>query len=268
MFYDVLLAGLLSWNTPLLAGIISIAVVYGCLVRHSTPNKQPFFFFLGLSLLYLTIGSPLSTISHLFFSSHMVQMSILFFIVPPFLLLGIPDYLFQRIQKIPVIKIIGKLCLAPKVALYIFAVLFLMYHLPVVLTVLSESSILHKGYILLLFTLSFSMWWPIASPDAKQRICKGQKKRYAMLSGMLLLPACSLFIFNGLIGTNNPFLSQLTADLCISPKTNPIDLLPFSINTSLDQFMGGVFMLGLHKFGLMLTFRLGNQVHDHHSEKT
>ena len=82
MFYDVLLAGLLSWNTPLLAGIISIAVVYGCLVRHSTPNKQPHFFFLGLSLLYLTIGSPLSTISHLFFSSHMVQMSILFFYCP------------------------------------------------------------------------------------------------------------------------------------------------------------------------------------------
>lgn len=260
MFHEVLLLeGHLVWNIPLLAFLICVTILYACVLMHLTPKKiaykQPLFFFLGLGLLYLTLGSPLTTISHYFFSSHMVQMSLVFFIVPPFLLLGIPEHVFQRLRKIPVIQGMGKRCLTPKVALYAFAVLFLMYHLPFILNIFAQNPSLHKGYIVLLFIMSFSMWWPIATPDTGQRFGREQKKRYAVLSGLLLLPACSLFILNGLLGTNNPFLSQLTTQLCLSPQASPTDLLPFSINTRVDQFMGGVLMLGMHKFGLVLTFR-------------
>ncbi|WP_369293410.1 cytochrome c oxidase assembly protein, partial [Alkalihalophilus pseudofirmus] len=53
-------------------------------------HRQPFLFFSSLILFYLTTGSPFAALSHLTFSSHMVQMSILFFIFPPLFLLGIP----------------------------------------------------------------------------------------------------------------------------------------------------------------------------------
>ena len=188
MFSVVWLESYLAWNIPLLAGLICIAVLYGYLLRRVTTlqiyHKQPILLLLGLIFLYLAIGSPLSTISHLSFSFHMVQMSFLFFIIPPFILLGIPVLMFRRIWRISIIQKLSKLFIPPMVALITFSLLFLIYHLPIVLKVLSQSLFIHNGYILLLFLLSSSMWWPIATPDPKQRFSRERKKRYAFLSGL------------------------------------------------------------------------------------
>ncbi|WP_307794877.1 cytochrome c oxidase assembly protein [Alkalihalobacillus sp. BA299] len=272
MFNEVLLEGQLMWNTPLLVCLIGIAVLYALLVYRLTDikiyYKQPLFFFLSLGLLYLTIGSPLTTISHLSFSLHMIQMSILYFIVPPIFLLGIPNNVFQKIWKIPMVKGISKRFLPPRFALIIFAVLFLMYHLPIFLNLFSQNSFVHNAYIVLLLILSFSMWWPIAAPDPKQRFCKGQKKRYAFLNGVFLMPACFLFILGAFMdGMNNPFLTQLTSHLCTPSHSISLDILPPPFNTKYDQVMSGIFMLGMHKFALMLTFRLRNKVLDAREEK-
>ncbi|MGM0974758.1 MAG: cytochrome c oxidase assembly protein [Bacillota bacterium] len=265
MFNDVLLENQLMWNTPLLVSLTGIAVLYVLLVNRFTDikiyHKQPLFFFISLGLLYLTIGSPLTTISHLSFSLHMIQMSILFFIVPPIFLLGIPLNLFQRIWKIPMANRISKWFLTPKISLIVFAVLFLMYHLPVFLNVFSQNPFVHNGYIYLLLLLSFSMWWPIVSPDLKQRFCEVRKKRYAFLSGVLLMPACLLFVFSALIeGVNNPFLSQITSHLCTPSQSISLNILPAPFNTKYDQAMAGFIMLGIHKVTLMVTTRLGVEV--------
>ena len=212
--------------------------------------KQPILFFLGLGLLYVTIGSPISTISHLSFSLHMIQMSMLYFIIPPLLILGIPDSL------LPISTRINKLFLPPSAALYTFAILFLLYHMPVILAFLSQHSNVHNSYLLVLLYTSFSMWRPIVN---------GQDKRYAMLSGLLLLPACILFIFNASLGeVNNPLLAQMTATLCFTPSEfSSFNLLPTSFNTRFDQITAGFLMLGMHKFALFVTVRLGKKVHVH-----
>lgn len=252
MFDDVWLQGQLLWNTPLLAGLIVAAALYGFLLMNFTNGiihlKQPFLFFLGLVLLYVTIGSPLSTVSHLSFSLHMIQMSMLFFIIPPLFLLGIPDSWRTKSARL------SKLFLSPSAALYTFSILFLFYHLPVILTFLSQHSTVHNGYLLVLLYTSFRMWHPIAN---------GQNKRYAMLSGLLLLPACILFILNASLGeVNNPLLAQMTATFCFTPtELSSINLLPAPFNTRLDQMMAGFLMLGLHKFALIVTMRLGKKVH-------
>ncbi|MFK9090185.1 cytochrome c oxidase assembly protein [Bacillus salipaludis] len=252
MFYAVWLEGQLVWNIPLLTGLICIAVLYGCLVTFYTNikiyHKQPLLFFLCLGILYVTLGSPLSTLSHLSFSFHMMQMSILYFIIPPLFLLGIPES-FPKI-----LKGINKLFLPPLVALYTFAVLFLMYHLPIVLTFLSKNSFVHNGYLVLLFIMALSMWCPIV---------KDRNKPFALLSGLLLMPACILFIITGFIGgLNNPFLAQMTANLCISPSAiSSLHILPPPFNTGLDQIMAGILMIVMHKFALILTVRFGKKVH-------
>lgn len=263
----------LTWNKPLLLCVIGIAVLYALFVNRLKDikmyHKQPLFFFLSLGLLYLTIGSPLTMISHLSFSLHMIQMSILYFIVPPIFLLGIPSQLFQRILKTPIAnKIISKRFLAPKLSLVVFAVLFLMYHLPAVLTVFTQNSLAHNGYICLLLILSFSMWWPIVSPDPQQRLCDGQKKRYVFLSGVLLMPACLLFVFSALLdGANNPFLTQITALLCMPSQSISIHILPPPFNTKYDQAMAGFIMLGIHKMSLMAAIRLGTERSDTQADK-
>ncbi|MFB4166217.1 cytochrome c oxidase assembly protein [Alteribacillus sp. JSM 102045] len=264
MSHDFILAGQWTWNTSLLTGLICIAIVYALLVKHFTNikiyYKQPLLFFFGLGLLYFIMGSPLSSLSHQSFSTHMAQMSIFYFIVPPFLLLGIPNLLFQKIWETPIAIKIGKLLLPPIIALSAFAVLFLMYHLPFVLKVLFQHPLFHSGYTLVLLVLSFRMWWPmIAAPDSSKPIYKEQKKRYAFLSGLILMPACLLFVVNGFVGgMNTPFFSSFTTNLPHHSSSSPF-------NTRFDHFAGGILMLGIHKFGLMLTFHIGNKVPDYNS---
>ena len=82
MLLDILrFEGQLVWNVPLLVALLCTAALYVYLVKCWTNvgffQRQSFPFLLGLGLLYLTAGSPLSSVSHLTFSSHMIHMSVL-----------------------------------------------------------------------------------------------------------------------------------------------------------------------------------------------
>ena len=269
MFYAMLLQGQMLWNLPLLAAIICLAAIYVFVVVTYTKIKlyqqQPLLYFLSLGILYLTFGSPFETISHLSFSLHMLQMSILYFIIPPLFVLGIPDTLMQIIRNHSRSKRVSKFVFPPKAALYAFGAMFLMYHVPVVLTALSQNAAVHNGYLFVLLVLSFRMWQPITIHDPKKGHSLEQHNRYLFLSGLVIMPACLLFIITALTGgMNNPLLSQLTATLCISPSQlshlSSLDILPSSFNTRLDQMFAGILMLVIHKLGLILTVRLGKKL--------
>ncbi|MBS4219687.1 cytochrome c oxidase assembly protein [Bacillus sp. FJAT-49711] len=232
-----MLEGQLEWNFPLLFILAIIAILYALLLKHLTIIKiyhvRSILFFISISLFYLVIGSPLSVISHLSFSFHMIQMSILYFIIPPLFILGIP------------VKF--KLNVLAYISLFLFAILFFLYHLPFVLQTLYQISYVHKGYTSLLFVLAILMWWPVV---------KLGNKRFAVWSGFLLTPACLLFIVNGIMGgITNPFLQGFALSLCLPEHINVADLLPFQMNPSVDQISSGIVMMGLHKFGLTLISR-------------
>ncbi|MEH7501247.1 cytochrome c oxidase assembly protein [Neobacillus drentensis] len=266
MFYAMWLEGQLLWNMPLLACLIGIAILYLSLLVSFTKiklyQKQPLLFFFSLAIMYVNFGSPFAAISHLSFSLHMLQLSILYFIIPPLILLGIPDSFLRPFRNLFIWKRMNKYCLPPIAALYAFGALFLIYHIPVVLTFLSQSSFVHNSYLILLLVLSFRMWQPIAAPDPKRYYSQEQNKRYLYLSGLVLMPACLLFIVTGMIGEmNNPLLTKLTATLCISPsQLNSFNILPSPFNSRYDQMFAGILMIGMHKFGLILTIRLRKKV--------
>ena len=236
------------WNFPLLAGLIGVCAFYIVLIHTYTEikiyDKQPLLFFLSLTLLYLTIGSPLSSINHLSFSLHMIQLSLLFFVIPPLFLLGIPKASLLMIKRLNIPFL---------AALVPFAILFFFYHLQAVLTYLSLHSYIHNSYLLLLMLLSLLIWRPIVTE---------QNKRFAFLSGIVLLPACSLLILNGLFGSGtNPLLSGMMASLCITPSAlSSLSILPPPFNTRFDLIMAGLLMMIIHKFALLLTVRLRNKV--------
>ncbi|MGY0694223.1 cytochrome c oxidase assembly protein [Virgibacillus sp. FSP13] len=262
MVFEVLFLYGSAWNVPLLLFLIGVAFLYGYWLHRHTAikaySKQPILFLLSLSLFYMAIGSPFSAISPLSFSLHMIQMSVLYFIVPPIFMLGIPESIFKAIRKLPAIKGILKLFPPPKAALVAFAVLFFLYHVPVMLNMLSQFAFIQYIYLFLLFLLAFHMWTPITSPDSSRRLHKEQLKRYAFKSSLFIMPACLLFIVNALVnGMDNPFLTQRTAHLCIPYQTtSSFSLLPPPFNTKYDQMLAGVFMLGMHKTGIKLSLHL------------
>lgn len=264
MYYDFLLLGHLVWNLPLLVLLIGISFLYSYLIKRYTDvrlfNKQPIFFFLSLCLICLILGSPLSAFSHLSLSLHMIQMSILYFIIPPLLLVGIPPQLFARAIRTSLLQKIGKLFLTPKLALMLFSALFLLYHLPFLLEYLSQAPLIQSIYLCILFILSFSLWWPIVSPDHRQRLYKKQKKNFILLTMLMLMPACSLFILSAFIdGVQNPYLNQLAVLLCLPTNSNSLDLLASPFHSKYDPLVAGTLMLGIHKSGIMLSTRLAKK---------
>ncbi|MEI3605762.1 cytochrome c oxidase assembly protein [Pseudogracilibacillus sp. SE30717A] len=254
----VFLADQLTWNLPLLFIILVVSGFYIISQRRNlsfTKKMQPILFLTGVWLLYGMIGSPLVAFSYLSFSFHMIQMSMVFFIVPPLILLGIPKPVYNKIVHLPYINRLPHI-ITPKIALIIFAGLFLLYHLPVFLSFVSQFSGLQKIYLTVLFILSFRMFWPIASPDPNERLLSNRRKKYIWQSSMYIMPACMLFIISALLdGMHNPFLNQIAAHLCL-PSGSSIQILPPPFNTKYDQMMAGAIMMGLHKFGLMVTCKL------------
>lgn len=257
VFYGLLLG---EWNLSLLMGVILLAGLYITMViyvRSEINYKQTLLFFLCLTLIYFVFGTPITAIVHLSFSLHMIQMSIIYFLIPPLFLLSIPQSLILQVRKTPGLRKESKYLLSPTVALCIFALLFLLYHLPFTLKVLSYYPFVHTLYSICLFFLAMFMWWPVATHHANRRISKLQRKRFVFLSGLLLMPACLIFIINGLMsGMSNPFLDEITASLCVPPSTDNAELLPPPFNTKYDQIAAGLFMMGTHKFGLVLTTKL------------
>lgn len=259
---NLLLAGQLSWNIPLSILFLTIAALYIFLIKtkniHLT-RLQYSLFLIGLCLLYLAIGSPLLTISYLSFSLHMIHMSTLFFIIPPLLLLGIPQNLYKQFMYNLIIKKIGT-WISPKIALITFSLLFFLYHLPFVLIYLSEHNLIQKGFLTFLFILAFRMWWPIVSPFPLKPFTGKAKKKYMFQSGLFIMPACLLFTVSAFLdGISNPLLTQITTHLCLPPNSEEIQLLPFPFNTNYDQFLAGLFMIGLHKISLSAASRITNR---------
>ncbi|MFC0015209.1 cytochrome c oxidase assembly protein [Allobacillus sp. GCM10007490] len=166
------------WNVPLLISLLIVSIVYVYTLKQfvKTFNKQPILFFVGLIVLYFTLGTPLAAFSHLSFSSHMLQMSVLYFIIPPLILFGIPNILYHRMLDISVFKLIRRLFLPPIVSLIIFAGLLFLYHLPTTLHIFSLNPRFHEIYLVLLFFLSLRMWWPFVLSDQS----KEEKKKNDM----------------------------------------------------------------------------------------
>jgi len=263
---SALLHGQLTWNLPLLCISVFLIIVYFYYSKRnpsSIPLRKPLFFLAGISLLYLAIGSPLLAISHLSFSFHMIQMSILYFIVPPLILLGIPASLAKDIGKIGFIKRLSPYWISPKGALIAFSILFLSYHLPFLLHIISQDPMLKMVYTSMLFLLAFQMIWPLASPIPEKRLMKQAKTNYLIKSSIYIMPACLLFIVSAFFADmNNPFLAQAMTDLCL-PAGHSIQVLPPPFNTKYDQILSGVFMLGLHKFGLVFVGKVNVTQQNH-----
>lgn len=241
-----------TWNLYVLAVLLCMVLLYGLLLKEKTRPLQPILFLTSVCLFYVLIGSPLTMFIELSFSLHMIHMSVLYFILPPLFLLGIPNDMYERF-----FSKIKKLAFLPAIhALYLFSILLFLYHIPSIFNFISQYEIYLNGYKIILFILAFMMWWPIVAPSPKERLREHALKRYIFKCGIWITPACLFFIVTSFIpAESNAFLTQMSAHLCIPPNES-FDGLPPFFQSKTDQFMAGVCMFGLHKFGLLMTSKL------------
>ncbi|SEN42256.1 cytochrome c oxidase assembly protein [Lihuaxuella thermophila] len=226
-----------NWDFELNLLFLSGAVVYLLLtgpLKHWIPGSQHVpgstraFFLLGWIIYYFSMGSPLNLLAHELFSMHMLQMSLLYFVMPPLLLLGLPAYMLRPVLKIRWIRAIGRFFTRPLITLFFFNGLITFYHVPVIFDTIMGSHVLHYvSHVLLLFA-ALCMWWPIICPVPElDRVKSLHKLALIFANGVLLTPACAIITFTDIVLFDSyREMSQLV------PIMSPMH----------DQQLGGVIM--------------------------
>ena len=154
-----------SWDPTVLGGTLALAAAYGWLIRGRgrVSDWSPLarlYFAGGLLTLFLALESPIDVGGDYYlFSLHMLQHLLLAMIVPPLLLLGLPDRwrAFNRIK------------VSPLAANIIFNLVLAVWHLPF----LYEATLRHQP-VHVLEHLSFLaagvlFWWPIVVPAGRRQ---------------------------------------------------------------------------------------------------
>ena len=214
-------------------------------------SAQSILFVTAMVLLYLIKGGPLDLMGHLMFYAHMVQMAFLLFIIPPLLILAIPEWLWNCILSQRTVNTIVTFFTRPIIALIMFNAMFSLYHIPLLFDVIKTNMWLHESYTGLLFLLALFMWWPLINKIDEYKSITGLKKvAYIFASGALILPACALIIFNDhpmYLTYSDPEAWGKSLELCVpSNMLANLNLSGPEMFTSMsllhDQQLGGVLM--------------------------
>ena len=167
---------ILRWQLDpiLIGGILTLCLLYGLLVgplrRKLEPDKpfpvkQALWFYGAMVVMYLTEGSPLHDLAEIYlFSAHMGQHLALSYIVPPMMILGMPDWLLRRLLLGQGIKPVMQFLTRPVVAILLYIGVINLWHFPVVYEAQLRSSTVHHIEHVIFIAVSAIMWWPIMSP--------------------------------------------------------------------------------------------------------
>ncbi|PDM40223.1 cytochrome c oxidase assembly factor CtaG [Parageobacillus yumthangensis] len=262
------------WSPYFLAFLLLITCLYFMIVgpwrtrftKEGPPTrKQKAYFLAGIMLLYISFGSPVDLLGHLIFSAHMIQMAILSFMAPPLLILGIPNWLFERLFEIRPLKAAVTFLTKPLIAVVLFNSLFSFYHVPFIFDLANSNALYHAVITTMIFVAAWMMWWPLLNKMPGWQSLSGLKKiGYIFADGALLTPACALIIFAGkpLYATYyDPQMWMKSLALCVPSGTlASLDLtgpeMFFSVPLLYDQQLGGILMKIIQEiiYGIMLFF--------------
>jgi putative membrane protein len=226
------------WNPHMLAGLLFIYSIFlvgvgplRSLFKESRPvtNKQKVLVGMGIFVTYIATSSPLHVLGDEYlFSAHMLNQSLVYMLVPPLILFGMPDWMLRSFLKWGWIQKLFRFLTHPIMALLLFNVIFSFYHIPAIFDFVVENGFLHNFTHTALIFAAFLLWIPMISPLKEwYQLSYLQKIGYIFASSVLLYPACALIIFaNSPLYTTYMEVPQL-----------------FSLLTTFeDQQLGGIVM--------------------------
>ncbi|MGG3574430.1 cytochrome c oxidase assembly factor CtaG [Bacillus gobiensis] len=190
------------WSPYLATMIVLFIVAYFLLLRRLPENQtatrlQNILFVSAMILFYVTNGSPLDLLSHIVFSAHMLQMAVLYLLIPPLIILGIPAMAWEKVMRLPIIRTLFRFFSRPLIPLLLFNGFFSLYHLPFLFDTAKTNEAYHFTATALIFVTAFFMWWPLVTKAVNKKQLNGLTKLgYIMANGILLTPACALIMFS------------------------------------------------------------------------
>jgi len=161
------------------------------------PARQKLFVSLAIWTVYLGEGTPLHVLSEQFlFSAHMVQHILLTMIVPPLLLLGIPDWMIRPLIRHRPLRWLAWVVTRPAPALLLFNLIYSLWHMPVAYEATLWYHWFHMVQHAILVTTAILMWWPICSSlEELPRISEGGQMVYIFLAGLSQIAVFGVITF-------------------------------------------------------------------------
>ncbi|MFZ3580141.1 cytochrome c oxidase assembly protein [Virgibacillus sp. DJP39] len=223
-------------NPLLFFSLVVVYIVYLRVMRKVSNSytgerdlRKKISFLFGLLTIYISLAGPISILSNnLIFSAHMLQQALMYIVMPPLILVGMPHVFYQFFDKILVKSKILRIFKSPLIGLLLFNVLWSLYHIPTIYEYVWQQFILLEVSHLVINTSAFLMWIHVLAPVGQiNKMSYLTKIGYMFANGILITPACALIIF---------------APDVVYPSVNEAPQL-FSFSTPQnDQQLGGIIM--------------------------
>jgi len=151
---------------------------------------QQSYFFIALILLFIVKGTPLDVIgTNYLFSAHVLQLSILYFIIIPLVILSLPTTLLRRFIWNHRMRFTVNLLANPWWTLIAFNGLLSIYLIPTVFNFIHSHIVLSVLAQLILFINATFMWWVIVHPLPEIKgLSHLMRAFYIFLASLALFP--------------------------------------------------------------------------------
>jgi len=229
-----------SWTpTPYVGVWLVMALLVGWYVRvwrRTRPDRpltdverrQPWWFALGALMLWVATDWPVGALGAGYLASvHMLQFMIYTLGAAPLLLMGMPEWFFERARQRRSWEIVRQLS-RPLVAGLLFNVVLLSTHAPVVVDALRVSQVGSFAMDVVWLLSGLILWLPLLNPDASLR------------HRSMAVRAVYLFLASGAL----PMLPGAFLVFAPGPLYRVFELAPpvFDISAANDQQVAGLIM--------------------------
>lgn len=226
----------MSWpfDPTVYAGLIVLFVGHAWLARtvSDARRKHSLYFGLGLITLWVSLETPIDTISdHYLDSVHMLQHVLLGFVAPPLMLLGLSPQMVGRLVRVPGVRAVTE----PVPAQVIAGVVMIVWHLPPLFDATLESEPLHIFEHLTFIASGVVLYWPIlsaTSAHARWQMSPGAKLLYMLVATLPQDGVALAFIFSRV-----PFYEYYAQAPRLIPSLTPV----------IDQTIAGAVLMILGK---------------------
>lgn len=198
----------LDWSVHLDAILLTIALAWGYYYAVSelrprvsdagrVRRSQVVYFSLGLLSLYLAGGTPLHDLGEeRLLSAHMLQHLLFTLAAPPFLIAGIPAWLWEWLLLGHRVRPLAAFFTRPLVAFAVFNAVLLLTHLPPIVELALRVGAFHFLVHVTLVVTAVLMWWPVLSPLPQlQRLSPPLQMGYLFLQSLLPSVMASFITF-------------------------------------------------------------------------
>lgn len=147
-----------DWEPSIVLGCAGLVLAYGWVLRWQW-SPRAFSALAGLLILLFALVSPLDTLGdNYLFSAHMLQHLLLVLVVPPLLLIGVPNEFFKRVLAIAPLSRAARLVAHPVFAWLVGVGTVWVWHLPWLYDATLTNGAVHI-FEHLTFLVSATIFW-------------------------------------------------------------------------------------------------------------